>query len=496
MKSIPSLLLLFTVARLEAQGRVIVTDVGHGASGRIVVAALAQPHRLVEPAPTRFVLRRNEQERATVVVLGRAASIQGNVEGDVIVVGGDLFVSPGARIGGRGIAIGGGVYPSALAIVEKGTESFRDNTFTITREAEGYRLAYQSLREHASEPLLFPGIYGLRLPAYDRVNGFSLPFGPSFSPASGRGEIDVLGTYRSDLGKVDPSAEGTVQFTRRLRARAAAGRRTFSNDAWIWSDLVNSASVIVFGTDTRNHFRADRADLTVHRLWEGTHTRIEPFVGGRAERAWSVGPAVGEQRGPWSLLERTDTLHGAWRPNPAVQDGRITSLLVGGTAQWADETLRAGARTSAELASNAPADQRFVQVTSDFDVGFPTFGEQQYELDVHWMTTFGDTSPPQRFAYLGGSGTLPFLDVLSEGGDEVLLVDQRYSIPLLNVRVGILGNPTLLLRHRLGSAGVGKLPHFEQMIGAGVMLVFVRGEVQMDASTGKVRFATGFSFSR
>src|SRR5205814_1701546 len=86
----------------------------------------------------------------------------------------------------------------------------RDNTFTIARVADTYRLTYRSLGEPPSPPLLFAGIYGLRFPSYDRVNGASVPFGPAFSFAGGRGEIDVLGTYRSDLGKVDPSANGAV----------------------------------------------------------------------------------------------------------------------------------------------------------------------------------------------------------------------------------------------------------------------------------------------
>lgn len=488
-------LLLACAAPLQGQTRAVVTDLGHGASGRILAAALAQPHRLVEPAPTRFVLDRGAQARTTLIVLGRSASIRGNVEGDVIVVDGDLFVSPAARIAGRAIAIGGGVYPSALAVVERGAQSFRDNTFTIARTAQGYTLAYQSLREHASEPLLFPALYGIRMPTYDRVNGVSVPFGPSVSFRDGDGVVDLLVTYRSDLGAIDPSLSTSIQLSRRLRVQAELARGSVSNDAWIWSDFVNSLSVLAFGEDTRNWVRADRAEVRVHRLWETTHLRIEPFVGGRSERAWTVGPAPGERRGPWSLFGRTDTF-AMWRPNPAVLGGGLSSVLTGGRLQWERDELRLDARTAGEIELASPGGRHFAQLVSDIAVGFPTLGEQAYALDVHWTTSVGDTPPPERFGYLGGSGTLPFLEMLEQGGDEVLLIDQRYSIPLLHVRVGILGNPTLLFRHRLGSAGLGGLPAFEQVVGAGVMLVFIRGEVQLDAATGRVRFSTGFSFSR
>ena len=487
--------LAFWSAGLRAQARVIITDLGAGPSGRLLQEALAQPHRLVEPDSGWFVQRRNEQERSSLIVLGRTAAVSGSVAGDVIVVGGDLFLRPGAHVEGRGVAIGGAVYPSALAIVRQGSQSFRDNTFSIARTPDGYRLAYVSLREHASPPLLFPGIYGLRLPTYDRVNGASVPFGPALTFANGRGEIDFLATYRSDLGKFDPSIEGGLQVSRRSRAHLEVRRGSFSNDAWIWSDFVNSMAVLVSGADTRNYYRADRAELTVHRLWESTHTQIEPFVGGVAERAWSVGPAVGEQRGAWSIIERKDSL-GMWRPNPGITEGRITSVVAGSAFQWESEGVKVQAHTRGEMSLASPLDTAFVQITSDVGVSFPTFGEQEYSLDVHWVTTPSNAPPRQRFTYVGGSGTLPFLKMLEQGGDELLLIDQRYSYPVLNVRIGMLGIPTLLFRHRIGSAGLGRLPAFEQMVGLGVLLTILRGEVQIDPASGRVRVSVGFSFSR
>lgn len=482
-------------ADLRSQVRVTIADLGPGPSGRILQEALARPHRLVEPDTGWFVLGRTAQEPTSLIVLGRTAAISGFVEGDVIVVGGDLFVRPGARIVGRAVAIGGGVYPSSIAFVGKGADGFRDNTFAIARTSDGYHLAYVSLLEYPSRPLLFPGIYGLRLPSYDRVNGASIPFGPAFTFAGGRGEVDVLATYRSDLGKIDPRIAGSVQLSRRSRAVLSAQRGTFSNDAWIWGTLVNSLSALVVGVDTRNFYRADRAELTLHRRWESAHTELEPFIGGLTEEAWSVGPTVNNQSGPWSIWGKTDSL-GMRRPNPAIDAGRVSSALAGVGVQWESQELRLRARTRGELAVSAPSDQSFSQITSDLDIAFPTFGEQSYALEVHWVTTAGDTPPPQRFVYIGGAGTLPFIDLLSQGGDELLLIDQRYSVPLLNVRFGLFGNPTLLLRHRIGSAGLGRLPSFEQVIGAGVSLMIIRGEIQLDPVRGDVRASVGFSFSR
>jgi hypothetical protein len=483
--------------------RVVVTDVGPGASGRILQQVVARPHRVVEPDTSWFVLRRNEQERATLLILGRTAGISGRVEGDVVVVGGDLHIRPGAQISGSAIAIGGGTYVSSLAIVSQGTLSFFDNTFAIDRSPDGgYALSYQSLREHDTPPLVLPGVYGLRAPSYDRVNGVSVRFGPTFTFADGRGEIDGIATYRSDLGKVDPSIDGSLQLTRRLFVRANAARGTFSNDEWIWPTLLNSASVLAFGADTRNYYRADRAQATVHQLWELRSMQFEPFVGLRGERAWSVGPGRGETSHPWSAFAQTDTF-GIRRPNPEVDSTATISLLGGAVMDWASGDVKLRTRTEVEHSLDASLVRgpvatpvTFTQVTTDGKLGFLTFGEQEYAVDVHWVTTLGDVPPRQRFVYFGGSGTIPFLELLEQGGDELLLIDQRYSIPIPRVRLGLLGMPTLQLRHRLGGAGLSKLPSLEQVIGVGIMLTFVRAELQMDPKTRKLRFSAGFSFSR
>jgi hypothetical protein len=492
------------VAQTQAQTRVIVSDLGPGTGGRILEDLLRRPHRIVEPDTGWYVVDRSSVEHRNLIVLGRTAAISGRVEGDVLVVGGDLFIRPAAEITGRAIAIGGGVYPSTLARVGQGTESFRDFTYEIRREGDGYRLEYRSLLAHPTRPLLFPLLYGFRVPSYDRVNGLSIPFGPTLTLGGGRAELTGLVTYRSHIGKIDPSLKGRLQVDRRSSVELDAQRGTLSNDDWIWQDYVNSFSTLTFGIDTRNYYRADRAELTLHRLWEFTTTTIEPFVGGVFEKSWRVGLASNAQGGPWSIFGRTDTL-AMRRPNPPVPNDQTTYALAGATLDWEPEDLQLRVRSQLEspldakrhdVFGNEIGSIQYHQATTDFAVGFLTFGEQSYALDVHWVATLGDTANPQRFVYLGGSGTLPFLDLLEQGGDQLLLIDQRYSIPLLRVRLGLLGIPTLQLRHRLGSAGIGKLPAFEQMVGVGIALTVVRGEIQLEPTSRKLRFGAGFTFSR
>ena len=478
-----------------AQPRITITDVGPGPGGRILRDAVAAPHRVIEPDTGWFALGRVEQARPSLIVLGRTAAISGFVDGDVIVVAGDLHIRPGAHIGGRAIAIGGGVYASARAIVLGGTRAFQDDTYDIARTPDGYQLTYRSLRADRSPSVLLPGVFGLRAPTYDRVNGATIPIGPTFRFFADRGEASVLASYRTDLGSVDPSVTAEIELSRRSRVQVAASRGTFSNDSWIRSDWVNSLSVLVAGTDTRNYFRADRAELTLHQRLEFARVQVEPFAGIRAEHAWSVGPSVGDSSAPWSVFNRSD-VEGMLRPNPPIMDGRIHSALFGAAAQWEASDVRVRARAQGEQSLAAPGDARFTQLTSELGVSFPTFGLQEYSLDVHSVTTFGDAPPPQRFAYLGGSGTLAFLDLLEQGGDALLHIEQQYTVPLTGVNLGLLGSPAVFLRHRVGSAGVGNLPDFEQLLGLGVIVAIARAELELDPPSGKVRFSAGLSFSR
>lgn len=485
------------VAAAEGQPSVVIVDRGPGASGRILAEVLERDPRIVEPDTSWFVLQRGERVRGSMVVLGRVAAIEGQIDGDVVVVGGDLFVRPAAQIAGRAVAIGGGVYPSTLATVGGEVRSFRDNTFFIARSAEGYHLSYQSLYAGATPPVILPGFYGLRMPTYDRVNGASLQFGPSLSFAGGRGHADFLVTYRSDLGRFDPSAAASL-VTRKLRFEAFAGRATFTNDAWIWPDYVNSLSSLVLGRDTRNYFRAHRAELTVHRAWEGTAFRLEPFIGARGERSWPVGPFTGAAGSPWSVFGRSDTMNGMRRPNPAVPDLDLLSALAGIAAQWETVTgIRGRAHVTAERGQDLDGvASAFTQLTTDFAVMFLTFGDQQYELEARWVTTPAGAAAPQRFAYVGGSGTLPFHDVLAQGGDELLFLDQRYSVPVARVVLGLLGVPIVQLRHRLGGAGVDRLPSFDQVLSLGVIVSVLRVELQVDPATRDTRVSAGLSLAR
>jgi hypothetical protein len=399
-----------------------------------------------------------------IVTPGANASITGTVHGDVIVFGGDLFLEPGAKVDGRAIAIGGGVYISALAsalggmLPERGARVEWHGTDTVA-------VTYWPPPSDKPPMVSLPVLFGLRIPSYDRVNGLSVPWGPRLSIDSGRLVFDPVVTYRSNLGKFDP--KGTVVWTPapRLEIVGSAERGTFSNDEWSRPTLFNSLATLLVGSDTRNYFRADRLELTVARFWgdQQAGVALRPFLGVRDEFDWSTGPNDPPHI-VWSVIdrERPDKVR---RFNPQIDVGRLSSALGGLSGGYRGESVNMSGSALIEVPFQAPNGQRFVQTTVDGLLKFTSFTDVQFQFGLHAVVTLGDTAPPQRFAYLGGGSTVATLDILQQGGDQLVWLYGEFLTPMHFIKFPVFGSPSIGAFVGTGSAGVQGLPHFTANIG-------------------------------
>jgi hypothetical protein len=497
-----ALVFLGFTARAYGQSDLQVNGPGKSKAMITVRRALASAHELMlTDTSRRLVVPRGSEVSHTLLIIGGDASVGATIRGDVIVVGGDLFLQPGASVEGRAVAIGGAVYGSTLASTKGGTESIRDETFELVPLTGDVpvgqrRLVYRFIG--GREPRVdLPLVEGLRIPSYDRVDGLSMPWGPVLRPTS-RLELDPTVTYRSHIGEWDPGIVARYSLGPQYTLTLDARRTTRTNDAWIYSDVLNSLNTLVRGADTRNYYRADRGELELRRFdsYVTPALELERFVGVASERGWSVGARDTLGSRPWSPFGRSDADKMA-RGNPPIDRGRISSAFVGVLARYQLTDVRMTGLVRVEVPWESPADERFGQITLDGTIQFPTFGVQRFRSDVHFVATVGDSAPPQRFAYLGGTGTLPVMeDPLSMGGDQVLHIDSRYEMPLPRFRVPFLGPPTVSVRHRIGSAGVRRLPRFVQNVGPLVTLSFVRLEYTIDPATRDWRFKLGLSFAR
>lgn len=491
------LLVLALPDALGAQVRVFVRDPGPGGLGRLVAAALAKPHTVIAGDSGDVILARDTTLTESLVVLGRDVRLAAAVKGDVVVIGGDLFLRPGVHVTGDAITAGGGIYTTTLGTVDGEHHAFRDVTLVPILLPDGsYALDYRALRSRQYATFALPALFGVRLPSYDRVNGLALPWAPFIQLDSGRISLEPTLTYRTHLGKIDPSVTGTVMMGRRSRLTAFAGRTTRTNDDWISGTLANSLSSFWSGRDRRNWYRADVAEAAFHRTYEGEASVITPYAGAQWERAWTTGIQAPPRHLAYSVLDRRDTVEGMARPNPAVDAGVIASALAGFDAEWESppQELEVRGTGRLEVAPVAAGDRRFSQLTVDGRIEFPLLRNIEFRLDWHGVATAG-TAPPQRFAYLGGSGTLKTLDLLSQGGDQLIYVESRASMPLVGIRLPLAGSPTVAVRHMMGSAGVGRLPGLTHNLGFRVSLSLLRAEFVIDPVSGATDIGVGISMS-
>src|SRR5215210_3524231 len=361
------------------------------------------------------------------------------------------------------------------------------------------------------EPLIsLPLGIGLRVPSYDRVNGVTLPWGPQLLTNDETLELNALVSYRSHLGNWDPSLEGYLRPGTANELKLYVGRGTFTNDSWIRSDLMNSLATLFVGSDARNYYRSDRASLRLTRSITVSSVGLTPFIGGSFERDWSTGFRT--VKTPWSFFGRKGDLK-MRRENPPVATGHIGSILGGTGFQVSKGGLEAKLDVAAEhalstsfdpstvtpaygscLSENAPlaslfavrSCESFTQIPFDSRVTFPTFGAQTFAFTGHaLMTGGGNIPPPQRFGYLGGSGTLATVDLLALGGDRLLFLQGDYVIPIERIQLPFLGSPFLALRYAAGSAGVGTLPSLIQNVGVGAGVGFLRVDYTIDPAENR-----------
>jgi len=486
---------LFTLALgspLRAQAPLVVADPGPGEAGKILEQTLGRPYiRRYEQWNTRF--HRDSVYDTTVVVLLSDATVASVVHGDVVVIDGNLYLQPGARIDGKAVAIGGSVYGSAQA-QNRQSLSFPDVIYDTTSTPTGIALRYRYPTPKAPlldsvEFLTLP--YWLWWPLYDRVNGVSFTVGPQLTFAHEQYRVTPTLTYRSNLGQVDMGLRASAGFQGGWSAVVSAARLTATNDDWIQTNIANSVTTFFNGADYRNWWRAIRFDGRAIRTFTTSGRQESLWAGMRTESDNSVNGG-----GPWSIWGENDSTR-MLRFNPAIDNGQLTTALVGGNAIWNDTSLTASVSLELEPVLSAPDDRHFVQGTFTGHLSFPTFssslGQQRLRLLAHGVFTIGDSALRQRYAYIGGAGSMPTQPILAQGGGQLVYLGGDYDFPIDVLRIPFLGSPTLTLREMIGSAGVTGLPRLETNTGVRLTIFPVSLDFFVNPANGN--YALFFNFS-
>ena len=433
-----------------------------------------------------------------LVIYDAEVRLEGNVEGSVLVMGGDFWIRPGGRVGGRIAVLEGGVYPSGLAILERDSIFLADPRSGVRIETrpgarEGEYVAVAEITPPPRPPFFAPTVGPF--PSYDRVNGLTLHASANIRPTRDPDGpvVNLWGSYRFEQ---ENKLGGGVRWRVPLRVQGLqltgeASRATRTNDAWIRGDVANSVRALVLGRDYRDYWDADVLRVMVERP-EG-----KPLIAGES---W-LGPRLGVQmsrdralpvQAPWALLDR----EGLERENPAALEGTLVSLLAGADYRWRGMSSNFFGDLNLEYAPPGAGDAEFAQVLAQADYRTRALRMHQLRVYVRAMAPLGgNDAPPQRRGILGGGGTFPTEPIAFFRGDHLVFIESTYVIPVTRVVLPVVGSPSLEAVHTVGAAWMGGAePEWVQNAGAGVIFALARARVMINPADRPLapRFSFGF----
>lgn len=256
-----------------------------------------------------------------LAVVGGTLSLLGRVEGDVLVLNGNLFLGDGASIGGDVLVVGGEVNPGAEGRVA-GLVTVYSRRLPLIRE-EG-RLVPR--RETARDrPGLVLGDSRLTIRTgrgYNRLEGLPILFGPVIRTSSRNPlRLDALAVFRTDSGFSLDDLGYWVRLEQGLggRGRWRLGASAYSEvqpleDRGL-SDLEASLVTAIYHRDLRDHFLNEGWSAYLEARTPGAPVTARLTYQDEEHRFRAVGD-------PWTLL-RSDA---EWRPLPLISAGTFRSL--------------------------------------------------------------------------------------------------------------------------------------------------------------------------
>jgi hypothetical protein len=259
-----------------------------------------------------------------VAALGGPFTVGGRIDGDLLVLNGDLVFREGGRVSGNVTLIGGmldarvpgdvsgtlAVYPGVLRVVDRDGE---------------IELSARQLRSFDRAEGLGRTTFTVRAGTnYNRVEGLPVMFGPLFETAEPHSlKVEALGVWRSESGLTLGEEEFGYQLLVEQRFGSeqvlSVGGTLHSTVAPIspigLSDVESSLATFFLRKDYRDYFEHTgwSAFVTASPPQLPLHLRLEYLD--EKHRFAAV-------QAPWTL-RRNDS---SWRPQPLVAEGDLRAL--------------------------------------------------------------------------------------------------------------------------------------------------------------------------
>ncbi|MBI4538592.1 MAG: hypothetical protein HY704_03665 [Gemmatimonadetes bacterium] len=263
-----------------------------------------------------------------VAVLGGPFTVLGRIEGEVVVVNGDLEFESGGSVQGDVTVVGGAVQGAGAAEVS--------GTLTVYEEAlryvhRGDRIRYVGTRRRDRGRLSHELGFGRSrftirsFSSYNRVEGLPVMFGPIIETSGSHPmRVEAFGIWRTESGfSFDTELMGysarIEQFAGGHRAvRVGVGARSVVEpiETWGLTALESSLATFVYHKDYRDYFERQGWQAYVRVTPQGLP--LDATVEYRTEEHRVRAPG-----GPWALVDNDEP----WRPQPLVGEGTLRSVV-------------------------------------------------------------------------------------------------------------------------------------------------------------------------
>jgi hypothetical protein len=373
-----------------------------------------------------------ETIQANVVVRGGDLVVYGKVDGDVLVVGGTLFVRNGGRITGNARVINGEIEKEEDGVIE----GYSDRTSASTTgyrydrgrfDRSGYRF-YAPWTDELTN--LDNMIY-----RFNRVEGHFFGLGSekkyywdgsrSISPYGFVGWGFKSHRWRYALG-LDrqfslagmDSDEGHI-----LEFGIQGHSLTDSKEDWIIQTNENTAASVFIHEDFHDYFGREGIALHTAYYFQDNDTRAQLHIEYAADRYSSL-----ERRTEWSIFGGDKV----FRVNPPVNEGRMRSILVKPAFSTVERTSRGqegwNIQAVAEVANkNLGGEFSFSTLVADLRRFQPLGRYDNLNLRLR-VGTSGGRVPVQKDFEIGGLGTLHARPYKSEQGNRMILLNAEYIV--------------------------------------------------------------------
>jgi hypothetical protein len=362
-----------------------------------------------------------------IVVKGGDLLIYGEVDGDVLVVGGTVYIKAGGRVTGDVRVINGEIVKEDGGVVEGYMDRTSSRTVDYRERRERFTRGATSLNANWVQELTTLDDFIFR---YNRVEGLFLGLGSDKKyywngqrTYTGWGTIGYGFKSKRWRGNLGLARQVAFEGGRIFEVGIEAHNVTDTKDEWVISQKENTAAAILIHEDYRDYFQRSGYGANV-----AYYVQQEEFTGQVRVDYLIDNYTSMDNRTEWSIFGGNKV----FRLNPQIDEGRMRSFLVMSGLSTVTRTMYGPNGWSIYGTAE------FAGKSSNTDFGF-----HQYMLDVRRYQPLGrydnvnvrlrvgtseGTLPVQKAFELGGLSTVHAYPFKYDVGNRMVLMNAEYIV--------------------------------------------------------------------